>query len=153
MDWKAHERYTAKLKRFAKLCARMKMSGNFDYKLLCNVYGDKNEQQPETKVKRMLRSKTVQEMIESEILSLYEDEGITPKTVVKDENDILDLAFNTNDLSNAVKIVHKWGSRIGLDPAKLQTTVTIEEVNYKAMLNEESKQIKPEPKQIEDKNE
>ena len=157
-DWKAHEKYHSKLKRFTKLYARMQMNGRFDYRLLCNVYGDPKENKPEVKVKRMLRSQTVQKMVESEILSLYEGAGITAESVVSDEDAILSLAFNTNDLSNAVKIVHKWGARIGMDPKEIRQSISItgKTSDYKALLEGEGvKQLgqSSKDKPAEDSNE
>ncbi len=148
MDWQANERHRSRLKKFTKLYARMKLSGNIDYKTLCNVYGDYKEKLPDVKVKRLLRSQTVQNMIESEILSLYESNGITPESVVNDERDILHLSFNTNDMSNARQIVHKWGARIGLDPKEVKTSISLVTTDYRKMLegNETTKLSNQQPK-------
>ena len=152
MDWQANERYRSRLKKFTKLYARMKLNGGIDYRKLCNVYGDYKEQLPEVKVKRLLRSETVQDMVESEILALYELENITAKSVISEENVIFKQAKESKDNNNAIKILQTWGKRIGLDPQQVKQSITLTaKTDYRALLEGTQSSTEP-PKQLSDSN-
>lgn len=141
----------SRVKRTLKLYAKMLLNNDIDYFKLRNVYNRAiPDEKAEQYIKKIVRLKESQKLIESEVLAEYELQGITAKTVIKDESDLLNLAFNTNDLSSATKIVHKWGARIGLDPVTIKQSISItaKTTDYKALLD--SKQP---PKQIEESNE
>jgi len=142
MDWQANERYRSRLKKFTKLYARMKLNGKIDYKTLCNVYGDYKEKLPDVKVKRLLRSETVQNMIESEILSLYEAEGITAESLIKKEIALYKLTIKNKSYNVSNSILDKQGKRIGLDPKEVRQSISITaKTNYKALLEADTAQI------------
>jgi len=113
------------------------LNGRIDYKTLINVY-DRNEPFPEIKVKKLIRQRTIQDMLTEEILKLYEDNQITPDKVIKDEVLLRDLAVDKKDLTNFNKVLDKWRDSLQMLPIKNQITETYEE-NYVKLLEDDTK--------------
>ena len=67
---------SGRIRRFASIYARMLLEGKINYQTLMNVY-DKYEKKPEWKTKCLLKRKVIQDMINKEIIKLYETKGIT----------------------------------------------------------------------------
>ena len=126
MDWKATQKHQTKLKRFTKLYANMVLNGDIDARKAINVY-DRTEQKPEWKLKRLLRSQTVQDMITNEVIELYEKNRITPEYVIKQEKALLKATKADDDHTNRFKILQTWGRRMELDP---KTTVNKQTEEY-----------------------
>jgi hypothetical protein len=125
----ARQRLQAKDYRFAKLYARMLLNGKVDFEQLGKVYRP-DDQIPAAKAKRVLRSKTIQNMVTEEIIKLYESNGITVDSVVKEEKNILNSAKEANNLRIQLDVVNNWRDSLDIKPAKQQqiTTTTVDYV-------------------------
>ncbi len=78
----------------------MLITGEVDYQKAINVY-DRTEQRPDWKVKCLLKRKEVQNMLVEEIERLYEKNNVTPEFVIQKQLEILKLAMEKKDLTNA----------------------------------------------------
>ena len=130
----------------------MLLNNDLDIKKAISVY-DRTEKLPEVKLKRLLRSQTVQNMITEEIIKLYESNGITADHVIKEEKTILETAKNKEDLTNAIKILANWRESLDLKPKQTQVTTTT--TDYLRLINKDNEQLeaKRETKQLKKDNE
>ena len=136
----ARQRLQAKDYRFAKLYARMLLNGKVDFEQLGKVYRP-DDQIPAAKAKRVLRSKTIQNMVTEEIIKLYESNGITIDSVVKEEVNILNAAKEANNLRIQLDVVNNWRDSLDLKPAK-QVNNTVTTTDYIRLIDKNSnKQI------------
>jgi len=139
------EKLRTRHKRFAKMYAKMKMSGEVDYHQLGLVFNPK-EKLPEVKAKKLVKQKVIQEMATEEIMKLMEEKGITKDSVIDLEKEILEACKDENgkiaDRNNALKISDKWSKRTDLDTEHKQITTT-EQVDFTQILSEgENKETK-----------
>jgi len=147
---KAKMKIDAKVKRFSRLYAQMKLNGYIDYNKLVRTWNIK-EQNPEYKCRRLLRTKVISDMVTEEIIKLYNENGITPDFVIKQELELLSKAKDKDDLTNAIKIIANFRESMDFKP-KQQTAVSIQ-TDYIKMIDKnkgsiEAKQVK----QIESNN-
>ena len=142
MDWKKNERYYSRLRHFTKVLARMRLNGELNYRQLCNVYGDFKEKQPELKVKRLLRSETVQNMITEELINLTEQHGITAERSLKMRKTVLNGAIKSKNWSAANTALDAFDEKLDLRASKQITTQT-SEISYVELLEgHKTKQLK-----------
>lgn len=150
------DKVTAKLnsrtKRLIKVYARMMITGEYDYRILRNVYDKTLDMQyAEVRIKKIIRKN--QDMLTEEIVKLYEQAKITPKSVIKEEKALLKLAKEENQLSVAEKIISKWGKRTQLDGQETKTTMQVKgSIDYSKYLLPEKDEIPANYKQIESDN-
>ena len=118
------------------------MNNEIDWIKLKNVYNRTiGDEYAEARIRTIVRLKDSQRMIESEILALYSEKGITPEMVIEKELELYDLSEKHKSFNVNERILDKWGKRTGLEPKQVTTTAKIT-FDYKAMLdNVESKQI------------
>lgn len=133
-------RLFSKYERFARLYAKMLMSGTVNYRQLVNVY-DRSEQQPEIKAKKLLRLRAIQDVVTDEILKIYDDNGITPDFILKKRLEVLNTAMSQDrpDLSNANKVLESFEAKL-IDNKEIKTTQT-EVISFTNML-ESGKKVK-----------
>jgi len=110
---------SGRIRRFASLYARMLLKGNINYQTLMNVY-DKYEKKPEWKTKCLLKRKVVQNMINEELNRLYDSKGITPDFVIQKQLELLNKAFEKEDLTNANKVLESFKESLSMNPPKIK---------------------------------
>ena len=141
-DWKAQEKQQNRLKRFTKLYANMLWNNTIDAQRLMNVY-DRTEKQPELKLKRLLRSQTVQTMINNDLETIYKGKGIDASKVIDEEISVLNSCKETTDdgvvkyidRTNALKVITNWRESLDMKPKQQQITTT--ETNYLQLLSKD----------------
>jgi len=84
-----------------------------------NVY-DKYEKKPDWKTKCLLKRKVVQNMINEEIVKLYEISGINPQFVIKKQIEVLTKALEKEDLTNANKVLESFKESLSMNPPKIK---------------------------------
>ena len=110
---------SGRIRRFASLYARMLLEGRINYQTLMNVY-DKYEKQPEWKTRCLLKRKVIQSMINEEINKLYETSGINPQFVIQKQLELLNKAFEKDDLTNANKVLESFKESLSMNPPKVK---------------------------------
>ena len=110
---------SGRIRRFASLYARMLLKGNINYQTLMNVY-DKYEKKPEWKVQCLLKRKDIQNMINDALEKLYDEQGITPKFVIEKQLELLNKAFEKDDLTNANKVLESFKESLSMNPPKVK---------------------------------
>ena len=110
---------SGRIRRFASLYARMLLEGKINCQTLMNVY-DKYEKKPEWKTKCLLKRKVVQNMINEEINKLYEISGINPQFVIQKQLELLNKAFEKDDLTNANKVLESFKESLSMNPPKVK---------------------------------
>lgn len=110
---------SGRIRRFASIYARMLLEGKINYQTLMNVY-DKYEKKPEWKTKCLLKRKVIQDMINKEIIKLYETKGITPDFVIQKQLEVLNKALEKEDLSNSIKILESFKESLSMNPPKIK---------------------------------
>ena len=141
----------AKAKRFSKLYALMKLNGKIDYNQLVRTWNIK-EQNPEFKCKRLLRTKTISDMVTEELLNIYKEQGITPDLVIQEEKELLQLAKVNNDRRITLDVLKNWRESLDLKPIKTQTTQSIEfkgDLSHLLPSSKDVKQLNDEVKQLD----
>ena len=127
--------------------ARMLLSGKVDWVKLGRVF-QPHQKMPDIKARRIVRQRMVQDMVQEELLKLYEKEGVTPENVIASEKELLMECKEKKDLTNWNKLLDKWRESIDLKPVK-QHQITTTETNYLELLDKDGK-IKA--KQIKERN-
>ena len=110
---------SGRIRRFASLYERMLIKGNINYQTLMNIY-DRYEKKPEWKVKNLLKRKAVQNMINDEIIKLYEVKGINPAFVMQKQLEVLNKAIEKEDLTNANKVLESFKESLSMNPPKIK---------------------------------
>ena len=133
------DKLKSRLKRVAKLYAKMLLNGNIDWIKLGNVYNTK-EKLPDVKAKKLVRQAIVQEMVTEEILKIYESNGITADFVLKKRLEVLNEALSNDkkDLTNANKVLESFESKL-IDNVKQQETREIQQISFVDMLPDGNK--------------
>ncbi len=147
VKFKKYEQQKSRTQRTLKLYAKMLMNNEIDWIKLKNIFNRSiNDDYAEYNIKKVLKQTGSQQVVESEILALYESEGITAKEVIKRDNDVYNRSLENKQLNVSDRINERIGKRIGLDPEKVtrSISVTAKTTDYKELL--ENKQ----PKQIEE---
>jgi len=110
---------SGRIRRFASLYARMLLKGNINYQTLMNVY-DKYEKQPKWKVQCLLKRKDIQNMINDALEKLYDEQGVNPKFVIEKQLELLNKAFEKDDLTNANKVLESFKESLSMNPPKIK---------------------------------
>lgn len=141
---------SGRIRRFASLYARMLLKGEINYQTLMNVY-DKYEKKPEWKVQCLLKRKDIQNMINDALEKLYDERGVNPKFVIEKQLELLNKAFEKDDLTNANKVLESFKESLSMNPPKikryesfglqLKAKSTLEENYMKAIEGRETKGI------------
>ena len=144
-DWKAQEKHQSKLKRFTEVYARQLLNNDINVQTLINIY-DRTEKQPEIKLKRLLRSQTVQTMITEKLIELTEKHGITAKESLEYRKQVLQMAIDKGDLTNLNKALDSFDIKLDLQPIK-QQQITTTQTDYIKLIDKnkgsiEAKQVK-----------
>ena len=132
----------------------MLMKNDVNYLKLRNVYNRAiPDEKAEQYVKKILRLKESQKMIESEILALYQNEGITPKSVIQKECELYDLTLNNKNYQVSSKILDNQANRMGLNPVNVTKSISIsaKTTDYRALLEGTQSGTEP-PKQLSNDN-
>lgn len=150
MQFNKYDKQKTRVKRLLQEYTRQLLNNDeFDWIKLKNVYDKtiKNEF-AQYKIQTITRQRQFQQMTLDELNKLYEDAGITGKTVIEEEKALLDSCKNESgkyeDRSNAIKVIGNWRESLDLKPKQQQTTR--EETNYLSFIDK--KQGKIEAKQV-----
>ncbi len=140
MVFNKYELQKSRLKRMVSLYAEMMLSNTFDYKKLQNVYNKAYDPNyAEFNIKKIIRQRSVQEILNSSVIEVYRKQNITQASVVKEEKQLLKATKADNDNTNRLKILQTWGKRIELDP-KQTTTKQSDSYEFTKHLPDGSKQ-------------
>ena len=124
---KKRDEQTSRVKRVLKLYSRMLLNNQIDWIKLKNAYNRTiKDNYAEYNIRKIVRLKSSQEMIEKEIIALYENNAITPDSVIKAEIELYDLAKENKSFTVNDKIIDRWGKRTGLEAPKVTVTQQIE---------------------------
>ena len=123
IDWKADERHKSRLKRFTKIYAHL-LINNGDLTEAVRCY-DRTEKQPGYKLKKLLKSKTVQNMITEELLNIYKSKGIDADRVIDEEIELLQVAKANDDRRITLDVLKNWRESLDLKPLKSTTTTQL----------------------------
>lgn len=143
----AGKRLQAKERRFIKLYANMLLNGNVDFDKLGKIYRP-DDLHPEWKAKRVLKSRYIQDMTAEEIVKIYNSQGITSETVIKEEKSILDEAKTAGNLRIQLDVVNNWRESLDFKPKQQQVTST--QTDYLRLIDKDKQVIeaKRETKQL-----
>ncbi|MFC2083656.1 hypothetical protein ACFLS9_01230 [Bacteroidota bacterium] len=125
-NWTERAYKSGRIRRFVRVWSRMLINNQVDYKKACNVY-KRNEANPVATIRKLLRRKEVQLMIEKEIIKLYEKESITPSEVVKIEKDLFKKTLKASDYTNSIKLLKAWRDSLGMAAPKVTKSESYEE--------------------------
>ena len=124
---KKTEEQKSRVKRVLKLYSRMLLNNQIDWIKLKNAYNRTiKDSYAEYNIRKIVRLKSSQEMIEQEIIALYENNAITPDSVIKAEIELYGLAKENKSFTVNDKIIDRWGKRTGLEAPKVTVTQQIE---------------------------
>ena len=154
MEYKHSEEQKSRYKRLVKLYAKMLLNNDIDYIKLKNVYNRTiAPEYAEYKIKQIVRQRETQKLLESEILALYESEGITAKEMIKRDNDVYTRSLDKGMLNVSDKINERIGNRIGLNPTIVNKSISIsaKTTDYRALLEGTQSGTEP-PKQLSNDN-
>ena len=154
MEFKKNEQQKARVKRTLKLYAKMLMNNEIDWIVLKNIYNRTiKDDYAEWNVKKILKQAGSQQVVESEILALYESEGITAKEMIKRDNDVYTRSLDKGMLNVSDKINERIGNRIGLNPVNVTKSISIsaKTTDYRALLEGTQSGTEP-PKQLSNDN-
>ena len=132
----------------------MLLNNDIDYIKLKNVYNRTiAPEYAEYKIKQIVRQRETQKLLESEILALYESEGITAKEMIKRDNDVYTRSLDKGMLNVSDKINERIGNRIGLNPTIVNKSISISSktTDYIGLLKASNSDIQP-PKQLSNDN-
>jgi hypothetical protein len=115
--WIEEECGTQRVKRVARLMAKMLMQKDVDFDLLGMAYRQ-DQKIPAATVKVLLRNEEVQAMVTEELEKLLEEEGITRRVVVRDAVKAKELAEKMGDSGNMFKVVRWFGQLLDVDRVK-----------------------------------
>ena len=139
-----HELNRSRYKRMVHIYAKMLIKGEIDYQLLARLYDRTTKPEyAEVKIKKIIRQRDTQVLLNQEIEDIYENMGITAKSVAKRENELLDLTIDNKNYAVSSKILDNQAHRLGLNPANITKSISVTaKTDYKGMLeNKEIKQI------------
>ena len=115
------------------------MNNEIDWIKLKNIFNRSiKDDYSEYNIKKVLKQTGSQQVVESEILALYESEGITAKEVIKRDDDVYTRSLDKGMLNVSDKINERIGNRIGLNPTNVTKSISItaKTTDYKALLSD-----------------
>lgn len=86
-----------------------------------------DQAKPEATFKRMLKNHEVKKMLKSELRKLMDDYGVTPGHVIRQQQEIIDMAKNAGQLGVAEKANGRFIEMLGMMPddgGKVSTQIT-----------------------------
>ena len=125
-NWIDHEVQSARFKRAVKMYAKQIFENKVDLAAVGKFY------RPEIRNsawgwRRIIKNKKVQQIVAEEIEKLYEEQGITKRTVINLEQEAIQMARDSEDGNLLLKVAQQLGKRLGMDQeTKLLTTDSIE---------------------------
>lgn len=149
MQFKNYFKLKTRIKNVIKLYSRMLLNDEIDWIKLKNVYSRQiKDNYAEFNVKKILRQRASQLMITDELIKIYEGQGITAESVIKNEKTIYNASKKDKQYASAVKILSNWRESLDMKPDKQITTQT-QEISYVELLEgQKTKELKPKAKEI-----
>ena len=156
MEFNKYEKQKTRVKNVIDIYARMKLKNEINYITLKNIYNPTiKDAYAEYNIKKITRNN--QDLITEKLIELTEQYGITAQQSLEARKQVLSMAIDKGDLSNANKALDSFDSKLDLTPIKTQTTQSIElkgDLSHLLPSSKDVKQLNDELKQldVEDKD-
>ena len=125
-SWAEKEVRTTRFKRVASSYVSMLTGpGKIDYDTLGNIYRP-DQKTPAATVRRLLKNKVINDMIEQKLKELLQEKGISKEYAVDNLIDAIDMSKHKGDISNFLKANDQIMDLLEMKPSKKITTDTLE---------------------------
>jgi hypothetical protein len=146
-EFNKYEKQGRRLNQLLELYARMLLNGDINYIKLKNVYNKAiKDDYAEYNIRKIIRQRHNTEMITEKLIELTEKHGITAEESLRKRKQLLDLAIEKGDLTNANKALDSFDTKLDLQPVKQQQITTTQTDYIKLIDKGNNKQI--EAKQV-----
>ena len=125
-SWKEREVGKTRTKNLVTAYVEQLISDSkVDFKVLGNIYRP-DQDIPEATVRRLLKQKEIQTMVEEKLKELLTKKGVTKETVIDLHLKALEMAENKADISNFLRATENFMKLLDMETSKKITTDTIE---------------------------
>ena len=125
-SWKEREAGKTRTKNVITAYVEQLISDSkVDFKILGNIYRP-DQDIPEATVRRLLKQKEIQTMVEEKLKELLTKKGVTKETVIDLHLKALEMAESKADISNFLRATENFMKLLDMEPSKKITTDTLE---------------------------
>ena len=125
-SWKEREAGKTRTKNVITAYVEQLISDSkVDFKVLGNIYRP-DQDIPEATVRRLLKQKEIQTMVEEKLKDLLTKKNVTKETVIDLHLKALEMAENKGDISNFLRATENFMKLLDMEPNKKITTDTLE---------------------------